>query len=146
MAIARTFRGAAGQIDRAGEYRVTVEKMEVGKSKSGKPMLTLTFCTDEERRIKGYYVQSLVFHMKALDELKLACGLLATAPADQLVGKRCGIAVGEQPPTQDGKVFMQIEGYGKEQDAEVIPYGEGGGLHPFGGMQGGAVSDDNVPF
>lgn len=120
MAIERNHKGfdSKGRIDKAGEYVVTIEKLETGHSKSGKEMLTITFVTDDEKRIKGYYVRTLEWHMKALNDLKVACGLDPKLPSQNLFKKRCGIAVGEQSPTEDGKIFMQIEGYGKETDVE----------------------------
>lgn len=121
MAIARNHKAGgsgAGRIDKPGEYVVSVEKTEVGKSKSGKAMLTVTFVTDDDRRIRGYYVRDLDFHMKALADCKVALGLKADTSSDQMVGKRCGIAVGEQAPNEEGRIFMTIEGYGKEADVD----------------------------
>lgn len=134
MTIVRTYKaqGSVGRIDKPGEYKVTVEKTEAGPSKSGKKMLTITFVTDDEKRIKGYYVRALEWHMKALADCKIALGLKGDSPAELMVGKRCGIAVGAQAPTEDGRTFMQIEGYGKEADVE-------GHVHD-------TSSFDDVPF
>lgn len=116
MAIPRNHR-ISGYIDEVGEYRVKVEQMLEGLSSKNKKMLTVTFVTDDEKRIKGFYVKELKFHMSALKDLKLACGLTEKDPASSLLGKRCGIAVGQQKPNDDGRVFMTIEGYGPEKDA-----------------------------
>lgn len=96
-----------------GEYLVEVNSAKAGKSKKGKPMLTVEFETEDGRTIGGYYVRDLAFHMKSLEQLKLACGLKLTDTADNLVGRKCGILVEPQEPnTETGKIFMQIVGYG----------------------------------
>lgn len=119
MAIQRNHKGnggSAGRIDKPGEYAVTVEKVDIGKSKSGKDMLTVTFTTDDDKSIRGYYVRSLDWHMEALKDLKSCCGLKPEVGIESLINKRCGLAVGEQTPNAEGKIFMTIEGYGKESD------------------------------
>ncbi len=119
MAIQRNNNtGSGGRIDKPGDYAVTVEKTETGKSKSGKSMLTVTFITDDEKRIRGYYCKGVDFHMKALSDLKIALGLKADSPAENMIDKRCGIAVDEQAPGEDGKVWMTISGYGKESEVD----------------------------
>lgn len=137
MSIERKHTGhASNRIDMAGEYRVTVQKTEVKPTKNGgKRMLVVTFVTDDEKEINGYYVQTLKWHIEALSDLKIACGLSAKSSTDLLMGKRLGIAVGEQTPQEDGRIFMQVEGYGKESDVdgfvEKLPFEK---------------NDDEVPF
>lgn len=116
MAIERKHKGGganSGRIDKIGDYIVTVEEAKTGLSSKKDKMLTITFVTDDEKRIRGYYVGKHKFMMDALADLKASCGLKATDHHDGLIGKKLGIAVGAQDPTEDGKVFMQIEGYGK---------------------------------
>ncbi len=109
-------QGSGRYIREAGEYRAKIAEIKTGLSKKGKPMLTVLFETPDEKSISGYFVKTLDFHMKALAALKVACGLKATDVADNLVGKECGIAVEGQEPTDDGKVFFQITGYGPVSD------------------------------
>ena len=135
MAIERKHKGGGKRIDVVGDYRVKIVKTSSGMSKGGKPMLTVTFETDDEKQINGYYCRHLTFHMAALKDLKVACGLKDDAAADMLVGLRCGIAVGEQAPAEDGTIFMQVEGYDKESAVPGAP----GEVSP-------KPSDMEVPF
>lgn len=133
MAIARNHKGFGNRIDKPGEYVVTVEKVDIGKSKKGDAMLTVTFVTAEDKQIQGYYVKSKIWAMKALAECKVALGLKEDSAAENMVGKKCGIAVGEGNVREDGSHFMQIEGYGKESEVE-------GHMDTPGGFS------DEVPF
>lgn len=138
MAIPRKHK-MGGSISAPGEYRVTVEKMEEGISKkSQKRMLTVFFVTRDEKRIKGFYVAGLKWHMDALADLKIACGLTAADVAGKLIGKELGIAVGEQEPNAEGRVFMQIEGYGKATEVGGSGMTESDFASP--------LPDDGVPF
>lgn len=118
MAIERKYKGSK-YIDEAGEYVVSIKDMVVGKSSKGDPMLTLTFATEEEQTIKAFFVKTLKFHMKQLEDLKVACGMKADEDAMNLVGKRVGIAVEPQEPNEKGQVFMRITGFGKESEVDL---------------------------
>lgn len=117
MAIKSEFKGGNAMAE--GEHVVQVIETKVGMSKSNKPMLTVTFQNDREQKIKGYYVRDLVFHIKALNALKVACGIKPEDAHDNLVGLKCGIKVEPQAPNEQGQIFMQITGYGKEADVEA---------------------------
>lgn len=112
MAIERNAGSNGNFISEAGEYVVKVLETKTGTSKSGKPMLTVTFQTSDELLIRGYFVKSLTFHMKALEELKQASGMKITDSADNLVGREVGILVEAQKPDESGRVFMSVCGYG----------------------------------
>lgn len=117
MAIAKIEGAFGSYVNEPGEYLVEVNSTKAGKSKKGKPMLTVEFETEDGKTIAGYYVRELAFHMKALEALKVACGLKVTEPADNLIGKKCGILVEPQEANSEtGKVFMQIVGYGKASE------------------------------
>ncbi len=108
-------------INAPGEYVVTVieTKMTMTKAKEDKParpMRIVVLETPQGQKINGYYVGELAFHMEALKDLKVACGLKPDSNSDDLVGERCGIAVEAQLPGPDGKVFMTIAGYGSVKD------------------------------
>lgn len=119
MAIERNAGSSGSFINAPGEYLVKVTETKTGMSKAGKPMLTVTFETDTECSIKSYFVKTLAFHMKALEQLKLACGIKMNEPADNLIGLYCGILVEANEPTDTGKVFMGIVGYGKGTDVNL---------------------------
>lgn len=112
MAIQRNAGGGGNVISENGEYHVKVTEIKTGLSKSGKQMLTVTFQTPDEKQIRGYYVGALAFHMKDLENLKLAAGLDVKAPAGQLVGRECGILVEMGAPDEVGRRFASIVGYG----------------------------------
>lgn len=139
MPIARNAGSEGGNyIESPGEYRVTVTKTETGHSKSQKKMLTVTFTTRDDKSIRGFYVGRVQFHMKNLEQLKTACGLLPAASADQLVGKECGILVeAQEPDASTGRVYMQITGYGKASDV---------GTPGDAAEQSNTVHDDDIPF
>lgn len=138
MAIERNAGGISGNyVKDPGEYRVRVHETKTGLSKSQKPMLTVVFHTWEDKAIAAYFVKTLTFHMKALESLKVACGLKVNETADNLVGKECGILVEAQDPTPEGRVFMSITGYGP---ANAV------GVNQPASPMVGEPSDDNVPF
>lgn len=118
MAIERKHKATGGNINAPGEYVVTITDVKSTMSKKEKPMCVVTFETADEKKINGYYVRDLKFHMVALKDLKLACGLKETDSAMDLVGKKCGIAVGEGKADEHGKHFMSIEGYGTVDQVE----------------------------
>lgn len=103
-------------ISAPGEYLVEVTEVNAGRSKSGKPMCTVTFETPTGEQIRGYYVGELKFHMAALMDCKKAAGLAPNVPATNLVGKKLGIAVEPGKVRDDGSHFMQITGYGTLQE------------------------------
>lgn len=138
MAIDRNAGSLGNFVNQPGEYRVKVTETKTGMSKSQKPMLTVTFQTHSELSIRGYFVKTLTFHMKALEALKVACGMKVTEPADNLVGKECGILVEAQEPDANGKVFMTISGYGPAAQVTCEP-SQPGGFAP-------SDASDNIPF
>lgn len=112
MAIERNAAASGKFLDKPGEYKVKVSEVKTGVTKEKKdPMLTVKFETSEELSIKSYFVKKITFHMKALEALKLACGLTAVSPAEDLVGKECGILV-EMKEGKTGQQFSNIVGYG----------------------------------
>lgn len=141
MGIQRNAGGGGSQVD-PGEYVVTVHELKQGNSKAGKPMLTITFQTQDERTIKGYYVKSVQFHMHNLGLLKEAAGLRKEDPADRLHGRQVGILVENQPPGEDGRVWTQIAGYGPAADVSTNPFAGA----PAGGFGQSPMDDDQVPF
>lgn len=123
MAIARNAGGGGKFVSEPGEYKVTVEKIEMKTPKkekldpkTNKPMkrqmLVVHFVTEEEQEIAGYYVKDVPFHMAALAQLKSACGLEPNQSSDELIGKQCGILVEMGEPNEQGRSFAQIVGYG----------------------------------
>lgn len=108
-----------------GEHVVTIIETKVGMSRTNKPMLTVVFQNDHEQKIKGYYLRSETFSIKKLTALKQACGLKPEDPHDNLLGRRCGILVVEQKPNEEGQIFNEIAGYGKESDVEGHSSGRG---------------------
>lgn len=118
MAIKREYTGNANQMS-AGEHRVVISELKMGKSKSEKPMLTITFKNDDDQTVKGYFVIGLPFVQKQLKDLKVACGLDPNADGMLLNGKRCGIALEEGKPDANGVSFMKIVGFGKESEVEA---------------------------
>lgn len=120
MAIERN-AGGSKFIKDAGEYKVKVKALSIAQNKKDKPMLTVTFQTDDERTIAGYFVKDLPFHKHTLKTLKTACGLTPDDSENDLIGKECGILVEPQEPTPDGKVFMSISGYGPAKKIEFTP-------------------------
>jgi hypothetical protein len=132
MPIQRNAGGGGNYISDPGEYVVRIAETKTGLSKGGKPMLTVEFHTRDERQIRSYFVKELAFHMKALAELKAAAGVPATEPAEKLVGREVGVLVEPQAPDSQGRVFMQIVGYGPKADVQ--------------GASGFAPSTDEVPF
>jgi hypothetical protein len=125
MAIERKHK-SANFITQPGEYLVEVIEVNATRSKSGKPMCTVTFETPEGSQIKGYYVGELKFHMAALSDCKKASGINPNAPATNMVGKKLGIAVDAGKQRDDGSHFMSITGYGTvaELMAEAAVKGE----------------------
>jgi hypothetical protein len=121
MAIQSKFRGGGNRISVPGEYVVEITKASAGMSKSNKPMLTVTFQNFQQEEISGYYLRELHFHMIQLKELKEACGLDGGSPAENLVGKNCGILVEAGNTDDKGRTFMQITGYGKASDVSSQP-------------------------
>lgn len=118
MAIKRNFAGGSSEMAN-GEHKCTITDLKVGKSKAGKPMLTVTFTNDNDESVKGFYVLENKVAQIKIKELKVACGLAPDADGMLLNGKRCGIAVEKGEPNAEGKSFMQIVGYGKESDVEA---------------------------
>lgn len=117
MAIPKNAGALGGKrISEPGEYLVKIHKTETGLSKKGKPMLTVTFETPDEKEIKGYFVKTIKFHMHNLKVLKIACGLKEADSADELLGKECGVLVEAQEPNEQGLVFMSIVGFGPAKD------------------------------
>lgn len=116
MPISRNAGNGGSYINSPGEYKVKITQAASGMSKSGKPMLTVTFQTADEKSIRGYFCKPIAFHMKSLEALKLACGLKKDSPADEMIGKDCGIAVELQAPTESGTTFAHIVGYGMASD------------------------------
>lgn len=139
MAIARNAGGLGKYIKEDGEYAVRVKETKAGLAKSGKRMLTVIFQAHDEKEIAGYFVQELGFHMKALEELKLACGLKITDAHDHLVGKECGILVEMGDPDDKGRAFASIVGYGKISDL-------GGGGDPVAAPVPAPTDNNVVPF
>ena len=148
MAIARN-AGSSKYISEDGEYLVTVDRIEMKKTKAGKidpktgleklqkPMLVVHFHTSEEQEIAGYFVKDLNFHMSALGMLKAACGLAPEKTSEELVGKRCGILVEMGQPSEQGRAFAGIVGYGpadqvgNRHPGETHPMPDGGSEIPF---------------
>ncbi len=118
MAISKTFIGST-KVMLPGEHIVTIVDVNVGKSKKGQPMLTITFENDDGQKIRGYYVKGLDFHQTQLQALKTACGLKGETASDELLALKCGIAVDQNEPTEDGKIFMRIVGYGPAAEVET---------------------------
>lgn len=119
MAIERKHKATGGSITQPGEYVVTITDVKSTMSKKEKPMCVVVFEAQDEKKINGYYVKDIKFHMAALKDLKLACGMKETDSAMDLVGKKCGIAVGEGKVREDGSHFMSIEGYGTVAQVET---------------------------
>ena len=128
MAITAKYASGSGRLE-AGEHRVTITKTEnmmsqAKEAKDGKeaklpqPMIKITFENEDEQKHNAYYVKTSKYAMTKLIDLKLACGMTAQDSNDDLLGKKCGILLAAQKPTDDGKVFMEIVGYGKESDVE----------------------------
>ena len=140
MAIQKNSAGGGNNIREAGEYVVEVSKLETGKSKKGKQMLTVVFETHDERKINAYFVKEILFHMAHLTNLKLAAGLKPESSAEELLGRRVGILVEMREPDEQGRVFSQIVGYGPAKD--VTPR-EPGEAHDAGGH---FAKDDAIPF
>lgn len=138
MPIQRNVANGGNSIKHPGEYRVRVVKLETGMSKSQKPMLTVTFQTLDEMQLKGYFCKGLAWHMKNLAVLKECAGLKPDSPAENLHGLEVGILVEPREPDEQGRVFMDIAGFGKAHEVGAV---EGGG--DFAGRQPG---DDSVPF
>lgn len=132
MAIERNAISGGNFIREPGDYKVKVAECKTGNSKTGKPMLTVAFETEDGLKIAGYFVRDLKFHMIALEKLKIAAGLQVTQSAEHLVGKEVGIAVEAQDPDPNGRIFMAIVGYGPAKDV--------------GPRQQKLTSDDEVPF
>lgn len=130
MAIQRKQYGGqqSNNITEPGEYvvkiidkKLTMSKAKVdkdGKEKPPRPMVVLTFETATGAKINGYYVKELAFHMEALKDCMVACGLPSSGDTDELLQKKCGIAVEKQKPGPDGRSFMSITGYGRASDVE----------------------------
>ena len=138
MAITRSIGSFGNRITAAGEYVVEVIRTESGKSKKGKPMLTVTFSTSDEKEIRAWFVKELPFHMSSLVNLKIACGLKPEVSADELVGKSCGIAVDQKEPDEQGRIFFHVTGYGKVSDVENAPVVKQNGFE--------TTNDDSAPF
>lgn len=132
MGIQRNAGGGGNFISDPGEYVVRIGETKTGLSKGGKPMLTVSFVTRDERQIRSYFVKDLNFHMSALKELKKASGLPEGEPAEKLIGREVGILVEPQAPDAQGRVFMQIVGYGTKGDVQ--------------GGETGFAQTDEVPF
>lgn len=120
MAIKKNAKGAKF-LNTEGEFKVRVSGVKIGQSKKGAPMLTVTFETDDGEQISSYFVKSLAFHIHSLKELKAALGLAENAPSEDMQGKRCGISVEFGDEQEDGKVYAQVVGYGKESDVDSAP-------------------------
>lgn len=118
MAIQKNAKGTGGSfIKEAGDYLVHIVKTTMKLSKAKDPMVVVTFETEDEKMIDGYFVGKHAFHQHNMRVLKEACGLKETDKYDQLVGKKCGISVELQDPDQlTGRVFAQIVGYGPLSD------------------------------
>jgi hypothetical protein len=141
MAIKRNFTGGPNSEMQNGEHKVTVTDLKVGKSRSGKPMLTVTFTNDNDESVKGFYVLENKVAQIKIKELKVACGLAPDADGMLLNGKRCGIAVERGQPNSEGKTFMQIIGYGKESDVE-----ESDTFNKPTSIEASSESADSIPF
>lgn len=118
MAIQRNAVTSGGKrISEPGEYRVHITELKTKASKKGDPMLVVTFQTEDEKEICGYFVKKYAFQMKALAALKQACGLKDTDSADKLIAKECGLLVESGETNEKGHTFMEIVGYGPASDA-----------------------------
>lgn len=135
--------GGGSFIKHPGEYRVRVTLLTEGLSKKGQPMLTVTFQTENEETIKGYFVKTLGFHMKNLKELKKACGVSETTPAAELLNRECGILVeADEPDPETSRVFLSISGYGPASAVSESGFAQG----DVGGMVGQVAKSMEVPF
>lgn len=126
MAIERNVTTSGDFIDAPGEYQVTVQAATLGASKYGKDMLTVILETDDGRTIRSFFIKGSKAQMENLEKLKNACGLQLDCPADILfergdafVGCRLGIAVDAGKPNKEGRVFMQVVGYGPADKVEA---------------------------
>lgn len=127
MPIERNVSGGNGNfVNEPGEYLVCVTEASMKKTKTPPPrdMRVVTFQTMEEKEIRAYFVRDVTFHTSAMEQLKLACGLKVNDHPDQLMGKTCGILVEAGRPTDEGRVFMQIVGYGPESQVGNKPAGD----------------------
>lgn len=111
----------SNRIDGPGDYVVTITAVNNVLTKiSRKPMLVVEMETEDEKKIRDHFVLSLDFRMKALQSLKAAVGLgPEVKDPGALVGKQCGIAVAAKPPNDEGRIYMEIVGYGKSSDVEA---------------------------
>lgn len=112
-------QSSSNRISEPGEYVVEVIEVLKGTTKkTGKPMAIVTFETADKKLIRGYYVKDLTFHMDALADLKAACGLSKEVNSGHLLDCKLGIAVVKGKADPQGRVFMEIAGYGKTSDVE----------------------------
>lgn len=108
--------GSSKYITDPGDYIVEIVEVQMGKSKKGDPMVTIAFQTDDERKIKSFFVQKYPFMMAALTQLKISCGIKPEASSGDLLGKKCGILVEKGRISDKGQAFPQITGYGLVSD------------------------------
>lgn len=134
-----------------GEYVAIIDKVEWLKTNKGQPkidpktgetkepqdMLKVSFFTESQQEIAGYFVKGLKFHMKAYDLLRESCGLPKGAKSQDFIGKKVGILVELQKPDEMGRTFPQIVGYGPA--SEVSGAKDDTGFAPD-------ESQDGVPF
>lgn len=117
--------GSTKFITEPGDYVVEIIEAQMGKSKKGDPMVTIGFQTEDERKIKSFFVKKYPFMVAALNTLKAACGVKPESSSDELVGKKCGILVEKGKINDKGQAFPQITGYGlaSEVNAAHTPTG-----------------------
>lgn len=118
MAIEKKYSSDGGYIKQEGDYRVQVSEILLGNSRKGDPMLTITFATSTEKKIKSYFVKDFPYHVHQLNDLKEACGLERDCADELLADARCGIKVEAGEPNEKGQKYMQIVGYGPEKNVE----------------------------
>lgn len=146
MAIDKNASSGSGgnYIKEAGEYRVKVTTVSEGKSKKGKPMVTVTFETKDGKQISSWFVKELAWAVKDMTKLKLAAGLTEKDHSSRLMDRELGIAVEAKDPDEHGKIFMRIVGYGKAADVESSESDFASPGQTFGSSQ--SEDSDQVPF
>lgn len=142
MAIGNKYsgNGAASKGMNAGEHRVKITAITVKDSKAGKPMITVEFVNEKGQTHSSFFVMANDFAMTKFKDLRESCGLEELEMDRYLLGKKCGMALEPGKPNAEGKIYMQVSGYGKESEVA-------GGSSPAAKEPGDSEPDeDSVPF
>lgn len=107
-----------------GQYEALIIATEAKQSKAGDPMLVVTFKDMKDGgEINAYFVPKFDFMAKRLTKLKTVIGVSPTAKKEEMLGKKCQIAVRLQEIKPGKEKINEKTGQPYPPSSEVFDFG-----------------------